>query len=480
MTVTPSANPTTVTSLVPLISGDSAAAIAGSTDTASTAASTTPPPNPLALSTAVSTTTMDTSAGLVPGSSLLGESPTGIPTGAAAAPVATETPQGMDPVAERAMISVGSIAAFVMVASMAWLIFRRVKRRRNGTSSGGNTFDYLRRVLPARLANLLPSSRTDGGFYDDRGWEKLGEASSIQERPPTYSSGGKTNGAKSVPLGGFYGHEKAYPYQDTESKKKEDKPRLPRLQTQDIPAEPKSSMRTSSSARPLSSHPVNAVRVSRGSTSANTTTPSTAVLFSHHTQDSFSSTNAAQFGTITAVSSATTMRSKMGLGYYNQSEMARTPSMAYDPQRRQVNRASELSSISSGFGDGDIIVTNAPVPVPQIPPNVHSNAPTNGHARFSWMSQEPSKRDTVYTQSSEDMPPRFRSVNSWVDQQTGRIKRAQQREHGEEAGAPPVPQMPGQVGIPGIHNPPGEQRYEMMMDDEQPRPVELPAAATRR
>jgi hypothetical protein len=165
----------------------------------------------------------------------------------------------------------------------------------------------------------------------------------------------------------------------------------------------------------------------------------------------------------------------MGLGYYNQSEMARTPSMAYDPQRRQVNRASELSSISSGFGDGDIIVTtNAPVPVPHIPPNVHSNAPMNHNARFSWMSQEPNKRDTVYTQSSEDMPPRFRSVNSWVDQQTGRIKRAQQREQGE-AGAPPVPQIAGQVGIPGIHNPPGEQGYEMMMDDEQPRPVELPA-----
>jgi hypothetical protein len=80
----------------------------------------------------------------------------------------------------------------------------------------------------------------------------------------------------------------------------------------------------------------------------------------------------------------------------------------------------------------------------------------------------------VYTETSEDQPARFRSVTSWVDQQTGRIKRAQKRGQDEEADPVAQTQVPGNPGIPGIHNPPSEQSFGMMMDDdEKPRRVDV-------
>lgn len=84
------------------------------------------------------------------------------------------------------------------------------------------------------------------------------------------------------------------------------------------------------------------------------------------------------------------------------------------------------------------------------------------------------RRETIYTQTSEDQPARFRSVASWVDQQKGRIKRVQQR------GMPAAETLqgrammiPGNPGIPGVHNPPREQSFDLMMDDEEkPRRVD--------
>ena len=461
---------------------------------------------PLAVTTAISTG-LDGSNGLAAGGLGLGGDGGGAATttGATGDAAPTDAPQGMDPMAERAMISVGSIgmsprllllrgrilttlpAAFVMIFSICWMIYRRMKKNKKGGRKSAFSF---RSLFPKRIAFRIPVKFKS----NDRAWENLGDSSSVKDRPPTYTSG-KAAGKKSLPLGGFYGHEKAYPYhpEDGNQEKKEKQPQLPRLQTTGIPTAPQMPTHTPSSPRPLSSHPVSALssnpvsaaKSNRGDVSANTSSPSTVILFSHQTQESFSSTDAAQFGTMTIGSGASTLRSKMGPVYYNQSEYARTPSAAYDPARRQVHRASELSSLSSGFGDGDIIVGAPPVPVPQIPANVYSGTPAvpvlagglapapapgpgNYNNRFSWMSQEPSKRDTIYTQTSEDMPPRFRTVNSWVDQQTGRIKRAQQREQDQ----PPVPQVPGVAGIPGIHNPPNEQGFEMMMDDEKPRRVE--------
>jgi hypothetical protein len=112
-----------------------------------------------------------------------------------------------------------------------------------------------------------------------------------------------------------------------------------------------------------------------------------------------------------------------------------------------LKRASELSSLSSGFGDGDLLMPNGESTMerlPQPPPS----------AKFA--ESVGSRRDTVYTEASEDQPPRFRNVNSWVRQQTGRVKRSQARAQADDA--PPVPQMPS------------EENYAMMLPDgEEPR-----------
>jgi len=78
-----------------------------------------------------------------------------------------------------------------------------------------------------------------------------------------------------------------------------------------------------------------------------------------------------------------------------------------------------------------------------------------------------SRRDTVYTEHSEDLPPRFRTVDSWVNQQSGRINRAQQKAEREAADIPPVPGLPAGTGRNGM---PPEQEFTMMMPDgEVPR-----------
>jgi hypothetical protein len=196
----------------------------------------------------------------------------------------------------------------------------------------------------------------------------------------------------------------------------------------------------------------------------------------HRPNPSLSSTDASYGGQMSDVTS--TLRSGVGGpgAFFNQSELARQPSDAYDPARRQVNRASELSSLSSGFGDGDIIVpsglqTGNDLLMPQPPPPLEKSLRTSQSlvGRFSWSSRV--TRDTVYTQSSEDSPPRFRTVNSWVNQQTGRIKRAAQRNEGEEADVPPVPGVPMSAGQYAM---PPEPQYNMMMPDgETPRKVEM-------
>lgn len=124
-----------------------------------------------------------------------------------------------------------------------------------------------------------------------------------------------------------------------------------------------------------------------------------------------------------------------------------------DVMKRQTYRDSEISSLSSGFGDGDIVIPQsltAPPPpvaarqeVPQPPPRT-----PNHLGRFSWMSRSSSsgRRETVYTQTSEDRPARFRSINSWVNQQAGRVRRANSRakERGE---VPVMPAVPGELNV---------------------------------
>ncbi|CAK7225851.1 hypothetical protein SBRCBS47491_006029 [Sporothrix bragantina] len=183
-----------------------------------------------------------------------------------------------------------------------------------------------------------------------------------------------------------------------------------------------------------------------------------------------------------------TMRSRMPDPFYNQSQLARQPSDAYDPARRQVNRVSELSSLSSGFGDGEILVLHSdqqqgragqiPMAMPRAPPVPTGPPPaaSSGAAgRFSWMRKQRMSRETVYTESSEDQPAKFRSVNSWVNQQTGRVRRGQasidSTTSASAGGASSMASgnaamMPGDE--PGIPHPmPEEQRLTMMMDDDE-------------
>ncbi|KUI56301.1 hypothetical protein VP1G_03574 [Cytospora mali] len=159
-------------------------------------------------------------------------------------------------------------------------------------------------------------------------------------------------------------------------------------------------------------------------------------------------------------------RSSMAAPSNSQPEVARQPSGAYDPYRRHVYRASELSSLSSGFGDGDIIIP-PPAALNGVPGFSYQQVPNVSRKDSLATASEAgssSNRDTVYTATSEDMPMRYRTVYSWVNQQTGRVHRAAQR---SDEDVPPVPMMPP------------EERYTMMMDDEEPRrpdtmPVPMP------
>ncbi|RYP31145.1 hypothetical protein DL767_005898 [Monosporascus sp. MG133] len=139
-------------------------------------------------------------------------------------------------------------------------------------------------------------------------------------------------------------------------------------------------------------------------------------------------------------------------GPNNQPVADSQPSATDNAMKRQTYRDSEISSLSSGFGDGDIVIpqslTAPPPPVaarqeaPQPPPRT-----PNHLGRFSWMSRSSSgKRETVYTQTSEDRPARFRSINSWVNQQAGRVRRADSRakERGE---VPVMPAIPGELNV---------------------------------
>lgn len=150
---------------------------------------------------------------------------------------------------------------------------------------------------------------------------------------------------------------------------------------------------------------------------------------------------------------------------FNQSEASRQPMNAHDPSGGQVNRISELSSLSSGFGDVDIVVPDLgglqpPPAVWRLPPQLSQK---DGD-RLSWASRRASRRsskvnsqrETVCTEASEDLPTRYRTVHSWVNQQTSRVKRAQARLKN---------------GVPAENNGlPLEPRFSLMMPDgEVPR-----------
>lgn len=117
----------------------------------------------------------------------------------------------------------------------------------------------------------------------------------------------------------------------------------------------------------------------------------------------------------------------------------------YDPNQREVNHLSYLSSISSGFGDGLMI----PEPVAQRQqPRQSTRQSTRQSRKFSWMVSSSrarpngpaGDRDTVYTTASVETVPRFRTVNSWVAQQAGRVQKQFSNSNSREV--PAIPAIP--------------------------------------
>ncbi|KAF4831130.1 hypothetical protein CGCTS75_v005383 [Colletotrichum tropicale] len=369
-------------------------------------------------------------------------------------------PPRMNPETEHALIAVGSIGSFIFASFLCWIVWRTLKRaarrkRDRESAYRGDTPGFGSKIPFFR-------NRSMGG-----GWENLDG----RGQPPQYEKGVGPRGTlrlntdvysgKSI---GNFGPGSASAYGGQYMS----------------PADNRGSPMTMSPSGTIQMRANQPIMNGQGTFNSQTGTytsqvdtfntgvgtynTQTGTLMSHAPSQSLTHI-IGQYGTPTDPNM--TLRSGMGAGaFFNQSELARQPSDAYDPNRRQVNRASELSSISSGFGDGDIVVPGMALQPP--PPIRQSQA-----GRFSWMSK--SNRDTVYTETSEDLPPRFRSVNSWVNQQTGRIKRAQARPETDED-VPPVPGLPAGTGQNGL--PPEPQFTMMMPDGEVPRRPDLNSNAS--
>lgn len=113
-----------------------------------------------------------------------------------------------------------------------------------------------------------------------------------------------------------------------------------------------------------------------------------------------------------------------------------------NPSQQGNNRASTLSSLSSGFGDG-LIVQDADTYRYTTRQPSQRKSKGQRSTRFSWQtttSKPPgSDRTSTYTTTSVDTAPRFRTVNSWVAQQSGRVERQAMM----EAQIPAMPPIPG-------------------------------------
>ncbi|TRX94750.1 hypothetical protein FHL15_004211 [Xylaria flabelliformis] len=287
---------------------------------------------------------------------------------------------GLNPTSERILIAAGAIGAFIVFLFIGWMVYRTLKKSKQPDRHDNKS--WLSKLIPFRGRSAESNAKAPDNSYEPK------------ESLPAYDFGNNN----SMEAFGYYDQGKFAPfgseaimYQSTGT-----------LQNGRVV------WQTPEAQQPLQ--------------------PQASL------QNQYSGI-ADQMVDMNDVNS--TMRSRP---YYNQSEFARQPSDAYNPAQRQVYRASEISSLSSGFGDGDIIM-----PPPNIIPKpprapVTNNTETNNRP-FSWMSRTGSvkKRETVSTTVSEQ-PIRFRSVNSWVDQQKERLRRANSRTRAREE-VPAIPQI---------------------------------------
>lgn len=163
------------------------------------------------------------------------------------------------------------------------------------------------------------------------------------------------------------------------------------------------------------------------------------------------------------------------MSFYNTIQPpANTYTLPNAARMTRMTRMSELSSLSSGFGDAQIDV---PESGPTNTGTLDSSTSTNAYnstlnsnaatmntlqpyrksfmqrasrafaepltSRFSWTTANQSdtsgssgQRDTMYTTTSEDSAPRFRTIHSWVNQQSSRV------EKGKNAHVPSMPPLP--------------------------------------
>ncbi|KAI8952065.1 hypothetical protein F4801DRAFT_577939 [Xylaria longipes] len=282
---------------------------------------------------------------------------------------------GLNPTSERILVAVGAIGVFIVFCFIGWIIYRTLKKsKQSGRQS------WLSRLIPWRGRSAENDAQPSDSSYEPK------------EPLPAYDLGNNN----SMEAFGYYDQGKGYPFG----------PEGMTYQSTTTLQNGRVVWQTPEVDKPLQQQ---------------------ASLQNQYPQANDQTTG------ISDVNLA--MRSRIPDTYYNQSESARQPSDVYNSMQRQVYRASEISSLSSGFGDGDIIMP-PPNVIPKPPVAQMMNNPDTGNRPFSWVSR---RRETVSTTTSE-RPTRFRSVNSWVDQQKERIKRANSRTKAREE-VPALPQI---------------------------------------
>ncbi|KAF5689172.1 hypothetical protein FCIRC_1502 [Fusarium circinatum] len=307
------------------------------------------------------------------------------------------------------LLGVGSVGGFLFLLGIGFLIWKFYSRKQSPKKPP--PIDDMNFDKPSRFENLVSKVPFLGSRYGHKGWYTIEDPS---YSPPSYSP----------PLA-----EKTRPQSPLFMSKQSDN-------FLTVPSLPFGVYRTTGDRRTgVTNYDIDAV--SPTSTTFVERAVEVQVVARHDPKDSLSTP-------------------------YKPQQHKRIPSTtpyAYDVGRRQTG-VSELSSISSGFGDGDIVVTPTTQTVQSVPSRPEpSRQPT-------WKSANSvGRRDTVSTVASVDTRPRFRSVNSWVKQQNGQLRRAQrQQENSLDSDAPPVPPLA----------PPPEQDFRyMLQDDERPRPVEM-------
>ncbi|XXG96570.1 hypothetical protein Hte_002855 [Hypoxylon texense] len=291
--------------------------------------------------------------------------------------------RGLDATAEHLLIAAGAIGAFILFCFIGWIVYRVLKRPKDG----GSGFGFIDKLSRRRKGPME-------GTWDGRTLYMANEA------PPIYEKGefGTTMS------GNFFAPGKAY---------------APGPGS--VARSVASNSETGTLRRPLNDN-----------------------LAPASMMDQYAENDASSINNNVNLTLRSQM-TQMSQPYYNESDMPRQPP-------GPGNRASQLSSISSGFGDGDIIIppplaVQKPLPDPNSgTPNADGAARENPATRDSWVSRDGERRETIYTTTSEDRPARFRSITSWVNQQAGRAKRAgsRARERGE---VPVMPAVPGEINM---------------------------------